>query len=82
MNLMVGRSPFEINAICTCAYSCLYSLYAQAAIGDALYDLIGKALDIPVFNCLEDYAGIESRLDLRSHLRGPIHHAGKSPKVL
>lgn len=47
--LLIGRSPFEVNAIMHDLNEALYgSLYAQAAIGDALYDLIGKFLNVPV----------------------------------
>lgn len=50
---MIGRSPFDINAIMHLCNTAVYnSLYAQAAIGDALYDLIGKALDVPVYQLL------------------------------
>ena len=47
--LLIGRSPFDINAIMHDLNATLYnSLYAQAAIGDALYDLVGKSLNVPV----------------------------------
>ena len=47
--LLIGRSPFDINAIMYDMNATLYnSLYAQAAIGDALYDLVGKSLNVPV----------------------------------
>lgn len=47
--LLIGRSPFDINAIMHDLNATLYnSLYAQAAIGDALYDLVGKFLNVPV----------------------------------
>ena len=47
--LLIGRSPFEVNAIMRDLDAALYnSLYAQAAVGDALYDLIGKFLNVPV----------------------------------
>jgi muconate cycloisomerase len=47
--LLIGRSPFEINAIMHDLNQTLYnSLYAQAAIGDALYDLVGKFLNVPI----------------------------------
>jgi len=47
--LLIGRSPFYINAIMYDLNATLYnSLYAQAAIGDALYDLVGKSLNVPV----------------------------------
>ena len=46
---LIGRSPFEINAIMHDLNQTLYgSLYAQAAIGDALYDLVGKFLNVPI----------------------------------
>ena len=47
--LLIGRSPFDINLIMYDLNATLYnSLYAQAAIGDALYDLVGKFLNVPV----------------------------------
>lgn len=51
--LLVGRSPFEFAAIMhRLAAAADHSLYAQAAVGDALYDLIGKALGLPVYQLL------------------------------
>ncbi len=51
--LLIGRSPFEVNAIMHDLNASLYnSLYAQAAIGDALYDLIGKFLNVPIHGLL------------------------------
>lgn len=47
--LLTGRSPFDVGPIMArldAAASC--NFYAQAAIGDALYDLMGKALGLPV----------------------------------
>ena len=47
--LLVGRSPFDIGAIMPALEEAVYhSLYAQAAISDALYDLQGKILGVPV----------------------------------
>ncbi|HHX26097.1 MAG TPA: hypothetical protein GX721_05450 [Firmicutes bacterium] len=47
--LLVGKSPFDINEIMHVLSAAVYnSLYAQAAIGDALYDLQGKYLNKPV----------------------------------
>jgi L-alanine-DL-glutamate epimerase-like enolase superfamily enzyme len=47
---MVGRSPFDMAAIMADLDEALYSsLYAKAAISDALYDLQGKLLDVPVY---------------------------------
>lgn len=46
---VVGRSPFSIAAIMHGLDEAVYhSLYAQAPISDALYDLQGKLLGIPV----------------------------------
>jgi muconate cycloisomerase len=51
--LMIGRSPLEMNAIMdACDTAVYHNLYAQAAIGDALYDLIGKMLNVPVYELL------------------------------
>ncbi len=47
--LIVGQSPFSIASIMPTLEDAIYhSLYAQAAISDALYDLQGKLLDVPV----------------------------------
>lgn len=47
--LLVGRSPFEANAIMPALEDAVYhSLYAQAAVSDALFDLQGKLLGVPV----------------------------------
>ena len=46
--LLLGRSPFDIAAIMPALEDAVYhSLYAQAAISDALYDLQGKLLGVP-----------------------------------
>ncbi|WP_119462629.1 enolase C-terminal domain-like protein [Rhodospirillaceae bacterium SYSU D60014] len=51
--ILVGRSPFDVGAIMQrLAAAADHSLYAQAAIGDALYDLMGKALGVPVYQLL------------------------------
>jgi len=47
--LLLGRSPFDIGAIMPALEEAVYrSLYAQAAISDALYDLQGQLLGVPV----------------------------------
>lgn len=47
---VAGRSPFDMAAIMADLDEALYSsLYAKAAISDALYDLQGKLLDVPVY---------------------------------
>lgn len=50
---LVGRSPFDVAAIMHTLNGALYNtLHAQAAVGDALYDLTGKALGVPVHDLL------------------------------
>jgi muconate cycloisomerase len=47
--VMVGKSPFDVAAILAELNAIAYdSLYVQAALGDALYDLMGKLLGVPV----------------------------------
>jgi len=47
--LIVGRSPLAIASILEALDQAIYhSLYAQAAVSDALYDLQGKLLGLPV----------------------------------
>ncbi len=51
--LLIGRSPFDVAAIMQSMNDTLYnSLYAQAAVGDALYDAMGKLLNVPVYQLL------------------------------
>jgi L-alanine-DL-glutamate epimerase-like enolase superfamily enzyme len=51
--LILGRSPFEMASIMHTLDDAIYhSLYAQAAISDALFDLQGKILDVPVYQLL------------------------------
>ena len=47
--LLLGRSPLDIAGALQLMNEALYgSLYAQAAVGDALYDVTGRALGVPV----------------------------------
>ena len=51
--LIVGRSPFAIASIMHALDQAIYhSLYAQATISDALFDLQGKILGVPVYDLL------------------------------
>lgn len=51
--LIVGRSPFDIASIMHSLDQAIYhSLYAQAPISDALYDLQGRILGVPVHQLL------------------------------
>jgi len=50
---LVGRSPFDIAAIMHGLNESMYNtLYAQAAVGDALYDIMGKVLGVPIHQLL------------------------------
>jgi L-alanine-DL-glutamate epimerase-like enolase superfamily enzyme len=50
---LVGRSPFDIAAIMRDLNEALFgSLYAQAAVGDALHDLVARLHGIPVCQLL------------------------------
>lgn len=50
---VLGRSPFDVNAIMhTLNESMYHSHYSQAAVGDALYDIVGKMLGVPVYQLL------------------------------
>ncbi len=50
---IVGRSPFEIARIMkACDEASWHSYYAQAPVGDALFDLQGKILGVPVYQLL------------------------------
>lgn len=51
--LLVDQSPFDVAALMArLSAAADHSLYAQAAVGDALYDLMGKALGMPVYDLL------------------------------
>ena len=51
--ILLGRSPLDISSIMHDLNATVYnSLYAQAAIGDALYDIMGKAFNLPVCKLL------------------------------
>lgn len=50
---LVGQSPFALSSIMHNLESAIHhSLYAQAAIADALYDLQGKMLSVPVYQLI------------------------------
>jgi len=51
--LIAGRSPFDIGGILQTLNEALYNtFYAQAAVADALYDIAGKAVGLPVHKLL------------------------------
>jgi len=50
---VIGRSPFDVAAVLHELNEAMYnSFYAQAPIGDAMYDLMGKILGVPVYQLL------------------------------
>ncbi len=50
---VTGRSPFDVAAVLHELNEAMYNtFYAQAAIGDAMYDLMGKILGVPVYQLL------------------------------
>ena len=47
--MLLGRSPFDISGTLHALNEAMHhTLYAQAAVGDALYDIVGRALGVPV----------------------------------
>ncbi|MBO42621.1 MAG: hypothetical protein CMM28_02750 [Rhodospirillaceae bacterium] len=51
--LIVGKSPFDIAAIMTDLNKTLHhSYYCQAPVSDALYDVCGRILGVPVYDLL------------------------------
>jgi muconate cycloisomerase len=78
--LLIGRSPFEINAIMHDLNTTLYnSLYAQAPIGDALYDLMGKCLNVPIHALLggkcRDNVRVGAVLSMKSTVEATVEAA-------
>lgn len=50
---LVGQSPFALSSIMRNLEDAIHhSLYAQAAVADALYDLQGKLLGVPVYQLI------------------------------
>ena len=51
--ILLGRSPFDISGILHALNEAMHhTLCAQAAVGDALYDIVGRALRVPVHRLL------------------------------
>ncbi len=47
--ILLGRSPFDVAGTLHALNEAMYNtLYAQAAVGDALYDIVGRVLGVPV----------------------------------
>ena len=80
--LLIGRSPLDINQIMRLLNSVVYnSLYAQAAIGDALYDLAGKYFNVPVYRLLggkcRDEVSVGMCISIENDSRAMLEHAQK-----
>ena len=72
--LIAGRSPFDVGGIVHTLNEALYNtLYAQAAVADALYDIAGKAVGLPVHKLLggecRDRVRIAGLLGAEAHRR-------------
>ena len=51
--ILMGRSPFDISGTLHALNEAMYNtLYAQAAVRDVLYDIVGRALGVPVHTLL------------------------------
>lgn len=77
---IVGQSPFSIAAIMHSLDEALYSsLYAKAAISDALYDLQGKLLGVPVYTLLggkcREHVGACAVLSIKDRLEETLENA-------
>ena len=65
--LLVGRSVFDLGILLSEVEDRLAgNLYVQAAVGDALYDLMARSLDLPVHDLLGGANARKSRSASRS----------------
>ncbi len=79
---VVGRSPFQMASIMSAMDEALFpSLYAKAAIADALYDLQGKLLGVPVYVLLggkcRDTVGACAVLPIKDSLEETLQGADR-----
>lgn len=80
---LIGQSPFALASIMhTLEETIHHSLYAQAAVGDALYDLQGKILGVPVHTliggrCRENVSTCAT-LTLKDTLEETLEGAGEA----
>src|SRR5262249_3477347 len=78
--LIVGRSPFDVGGILATLNEAFYNaLYAQAAVADALYDIAGKAVGLPVHKLFagecRDRVRIGGLLAMKPAVREPVEAA-------
>jgi L-alanine-DL-glutamate epimerase-like enolase superfamily enzyme len=70
---VVGRSPFDIASIMHGLNESMYhSHYSQAPIGDALYDIVGKVLGVPIHQILGGKTRDSVRLAAVLTMKGTI----------
>jgi muconate cycloisomerase len=68
-----GRSPFDIASImCDLEQRMYHTHYAQAAVSDALYDIVGKLLDVPVYQLLGGKCQNKVRIAAVLSMRGSV----------
>lgn len=71
--MVLGRSPFDIASIMHDLEQRMYHThYAQAAIGDALYDIVGKLLNVPVYQLLGGKCRDKVRVAAVLSMRGTV----------
>jgi muconate cycloisomerase len=71
--MLIGRNACDIAAIMHDLEARMYhTQYAQAAIGDALYDIIGKLLNVPVYQLLGGKGRDKVRIAAVLAMRGTV----------
>jgi len=80
--LIAGRSPFDVAGILATLNEALYNtFYAQAAVADALYDIAGKGVGLPVHKLLggecRDRVRIAGLLAMKPTVAETLERAGQ-----
>jgi len=71
--LMLGRSPYDIASIMHDLEQRMYHThYPQAAVGDALYDIVGKLLNVSVHQLLGGKCREKVRVAAVLSIRGTV----------
>ena len=71
--LLLGRSPFDIARIMHDLEARMFhTYYAQAAVGDALYDIVGKLLGVPVHQLIGGQARERVRVAAVLTMKGTV----------
>ena len=70
---IVGRSPFDIAGIMHGLNESMYHThYSQAPVGDALYDIVGKLLGVPVYQLLGGKCREQVRIAAVLSMKGDV----------